>query len=222
MMDNETRSSLIAQAKTGEFFPAIPIPIHDAWEIRIGALYPISSIDAGIHDLASILAEWRQKHMRYFLTQFTATPERTLAWMRDVCVADNTRIMFLIREALADRLIGHVGARNIQDGKAELDNMIRGVKGGHADLMHYAVLALIDWLRNVLDVTRIYTGIFASNAPAIRFHERVGLRVLCTIAAEKTMVPTPDGQGTEIAYALHERSPEGEERGYVIMERALE
>jgi len=221
-MDNETRSSLIAQAKTGEFFPAIPIPIHDAWEIRIGALYPISSIDAGIHDLASILAEWRQKHMRYFLTQFTATPERTLAWMRDVCVADNTRIMFLIREALADRLIGHVGARNIRDGAAELDNMIRGVKGGHADLMHYAVLALIGWLRNVLDVRYIYTGIFANNAPAIRFHEDIGLCIAQTLAAVKTHVPTPDGKGEEIAYEIEERSPKDGERGYVIMERALE
>ena len=86
---------------------------------------------------------------------------------------DDSKILFLIL-AEYKKIIGNFGITNITRDSAELDNLIRGEKGGDPKLIFYSELALINWIYNVLDIENIILHVMSSNIKTIVFHESVG------------------------------------------------
>lgn len=149
------------------------IPVITAHDVKIGSLKPINRQLAGDAEIISSLTNWRQRFKRFFFTQFEATDERTRSWLNDVVIKDDTRILFLIMNA-ENRPTGHVGACNITGDSAELDNFIRGERGGDPKLMLLSGLSLIGWLYGALNIRQISARVIANNVRTLSVYREAG------------------------------------------------
>lgn len=150
---------------------SLHIPIALATGQHIGSLVAVSNATLARNDVIDAFTRWRTTYGRFFLTQFTPTPERTRNWLKAI-LADERRMLFTIHSG--DSLIGHYGFRDLHDGSAELDNLLRGERGGHPGLMQATVLALSRWLFARLDVHTVFGHILADNPVALKLHTDAG------------------------------------------------
>ena len=173
-MINEHQRKVIRSLKgiEEEYFSR-EIPIINDRNITIGSLRPIDNKLSNDEGIISSLTRWRQMFMRYFLTQFEATNERTMAWLKNVVIKDDTRILFLIMDE-TNRVIGNFGICNISRDSVELDNLIRGERGGDPKLVFFSEVSLIYWIYKTLDIDNIYLHVFSNNLRTILLHESVG------------------------------------------------
>ena len=111
--------------------------------------------------------------MRYFLTQFPATDDRTRDWLERVVLPSPTRILFRIitEDGIA---VGNVGVCGISPDTAELDNLIRGEHGGDPQLIFYSELTLLNWLFEHLQVEKVTLHVFSNNVKTLNLHSSVG------------------------------------------------
>lgn len=140
---------------------------------RIGTLV---CLDSGLSKNEIIVADltaWRQRYMKYFLTQFNATPERTRLWLENIILPDPTRLLFLICLPDGD-VIGNFGVCNLGEDAGELDNLIRGRKGGDPNLVYYCELALLSWMFGKLNYKTATLHVFSNNHVTIKLHSSVG------------------------------------------------
>jgi len=149
------------------------IPIRDSTGLPLGTLV---CVDASVAEDAKILEDltsWRSRYMRYFLTQFEASIDRTAAWLKLLVLPDRKRLLFMIHTE-SDEAIGNFALCNINAQSAELDNLIRGRKGGHAQLIFFAEIAMLSWMFNVLKMRSANLHVFSNNMKTISLHTSVG------------------------------------------------
>ena len=166
------KSEIISIYKKGG---ASGIPIRRDDGSEIGELKAVDNRMAEEEEVLRLLTSWRQKFMRYFLTQFKATIARTSTWLEEIVLKEDSRILFLILDEKG-RPIGNFGVCNINEKSAELDNLIRGEKGGDVRLVYFSELALINWLFCSFDLDNIYLHIFSNNRRTLSLHETVGFK----------------------------------------------
>ena len=146
-------------------------------------LRPLQATAPGLtaHD-AELLTEWRNQYREFFLTDFTATVQRTQAWLLK-SGSDPSRILFMI-ETEDGSPFGHVGLCNLRPAEAyaELDNVIRGADGPRG-AMTAAVTTLCEWAGSSLGVTALWVRVMSDN-PAVGFYEKVGFRRAYDVALE--------------------------------------
>ena len=152
------------------------LPVFNEDGTLIGTLM---CVDEGLaHDPSVIedLTQWRTRNMRYFLSQFDATAERTLQWLDKVILPSDDRLLFLICTEASD-IVGNFGLCNMRAEHAELDNLIRGRNGGGARLIFFSELAILAWLFGKLEIPIATLHVFSNNARTIRLHSSVGFAV---------------------------------------------
>jgi RimJ/RimL family protein N-acetyltransferase len=140
------------------------------------ALYPIKC-RAGETDQAVVdmLTKARNDNALSFLTFFTATPERTTAWLTDHVAADRSRILFALKESRTNKLYGYMGLAH-GDGEAkkiEGDAIVRYADSIEPGLMRLAFLRLVEWTSNSLGFGEVWVRVLADN-PAVEFYKRCG------------------------------------------------
>lgn len=189
--------------------PRIPIR-NDKNEI-IGWFKPVTMEIAQDEKVLALLAKWRQRYMGSFLTQFTATPQRTKAWLQDSVLQDDTRIFFLI--LTEDNIaVGNYGICNITEDSAELDNLIRGETIGNRRLIYFAELCLTCWLYDTLGIEDVYLHVLTNNYLTIALHKETGF------LEEDVFRLTKTESGGELRYVVGEAcEPIGRELGYMRM-----
>ena len=148
----------------------IPVAVDG---VVIGRLVCVDRGRCEDHELQRDLSDWRARYMKYFLTQFKVSHERTLNWLRDVVLPSPDRLLFTIETADGIR-IGHIGLCNIRSTSIELDNLIRGRKGGGANLIRHSEIALLKWGFKVLNAGEAALHVFSNNRVTIALHESVG------------------------------------------------
>ncbi|MBT3295050.1 MAG: GNAT family N-acetyltransferase [Verrucomicrobia bacterium] len=151
---------------------SLEIPICDDSSTRIGTMRPLTKKHIQDSDIAEKLTDWRNRYRECFLTQFVATPERTRHWLKTIAFSESNRLLFLIYSG--DLLIGHYGFRDLSGDSVLADNLLRGERAGHPMLMKYAVLALVKWLFDAMQVNEVYGYIFADNAMGLKLNRDVG------------------------------------------------
>lgn len=151
------------------------IPIFDDQASQVGKLSLIIRGDEENPVLVDLLTEWRHKYMKFFLTQFTASSRRTADWLRSVVIPSPDRLLFFIRDS-SDSVIGNFGISNIKIDSCELDNLIRGEKGGHPRLIYFCEIALLRWIFSFHSTKVVNLHVFSNNVPTIRLHTNVGFR----------------------------------------------
>lgn len=177
-MNSVNQKTIIRQLKGLEegSLNSFYIPIIKDEGSLIGKLVSINTKLANDNSIINDLRKWRQKYMKYFLTQFVATNERTQLWLNNSVLLDDTRILFLIQDE-EDKRIGNFGICNIREKEAELDNLIRGEKGGDQKLIFYAEISLMHWIYKNLGIEDIYLHVFSNNRITINLHRSVGFEI---------------------------------------------
>lgn len=152
------------------------IILFDNDGLKVAELHPLSLKSMlGIEEILTYLTEWRNKSMRYFFTGFIATPDRTLNWLKSSVLKSNSKILYLVYAD--EKPIGHFGLANVTPKKAELDNAIRGEKGGHPDLFKFIEFVLLDIAFNHLNVQKVEGKLFSNNLLAMILHKQFGFSV---------------------------------------------
>ena len=149
------------------------IAIKDNNDKAIGSLVLVQKRDANNPIILDALTRWRKKYMKYFLTQFNASTNRTKSWLENIVIPSSDRLLFLILNE-DNNLIGNFGIADILFDRCELDNLIRGEKGGHPKLIYFSELSLLKWLFLEKNVKRVNLHVFANNLPTIPLHKSVG------------------------------------------------
>jgi RimJ/RimL family protein N-acetyltransferase len=150
------------------------LDVVDKANNKIASLVPIGNWALKDSGLLSSFAIWRKMFMRFFLTQFIASEESTHGYLKKLSIGQSNRILFAIY--VDDFLVGHIGLSNITENKAELDNIIRGVSGGHKDLMYLSEKTLLGWAFLTLNVKIIDAHVMSKNFMALSLHERFGFK----------------------------------------------
>jgi len=174
----------------------LAIEIKDENDHFIGSLLLLQKGDDEDAIIVGSITKWRNKFMSFFLTQFTATAERTKSWLNDIVIPSPERLFFLIYDQ-DDNLLGNFGVANICGNQCELDNLIRGEKGGHPRLIYFSEVSLLKWLFIEQGFVRVYLHVFSNNSPTIKLHTKVGF----TEINRKKMFKYQDHNG-EISFRL--------------------
>ncbi len=150
----------------------LEIPIRDEAGAEIGRLCPVTAAHLHADGVIESMTRWRNQSKAFFLTQFPATTERTRQWLERVVLPNPAQLLFLIYSG--GQLIGQYGFKDLDEGQAEVDNLLRGERGGHPLIMRFAVVAVVNWLFDVLRIQRVYGHVFADNATALMLHKQLG------------------------------------------------
>lgn len=164
------------------------IPIMNRDNKHIGTLACVDRDLASNMDVISALTNWRRQYMHYFLTQFEVSDPRTKLWLENIVIPSHDRIFFVILLTNGD-LIGNSGICNMTNTSGELDNLIRGRKGGDPKLIYYSEIALLSWMFGYLDYKMSNLHVFSNNIPTIKLHSSVGFKISDTIKLTKRKSP---------------------------------
>lgn len=178
---------------------------------EIGSLHLINTQISLQKSTQESLTKWRKMFKRYFLTQFKPSIERTADWLKNTVLPSDDRLLFLICDN-SGIPIGNFGVCNITQESVELDNLIRGEKGGDKDLVFFSELAILKWIYNELDIPLAVLHVFSNNYKTIALHQRVGFSI--TEKKPLRKITTEDG----IRFSYHERTGEEVNFKYVTME----
>lgn len=179
-------------------------------------LRPIgTALGAASEEEVRLLTEWRNRHVKAFLTEFEATQERTAAWLVESIGPDPGRIVFILRGRDGE-LFGLCGLAfaDWEAGSVELDGVMRGTAAEPGGMTE-AVRTLLDWAHCQLGLSTPLVRVVSDNPHALGFYRRLGFvethRVPLRRVAERGMVrwvPDPSGP-TEARQLVHHRMPAG-------------
>ena len=138
-----------------------------------------------------LLTNWRNKFWDAFPVKFTATKDGTKKWLKEQVSNKSDRILFLI--ILNDTEIGHIGSYryNSIDNSAEIDNVLRSIRGNFPGLMEKVTKFMINWMFEELHLSKVCLKVFSDNFKAINLYERCGMFTVGMIPLKQTF--TPDG-----------------------------
>lgn len=139
----------------------------------VGRLVPIGPWALEDETLIAQFARWRKMFMRFYQSQFKASEDRTRWYLENLSIGQPDRIFFAIIDTQIG-LVGHIGLSNVNAESAELDNIIRGVSGGEAQLMRLSQGALLHWAFDSLGVQKIVAHVFSFNQLAHKLHASFG------------------------------------------------
>lgn len=151
----------------------VRLPIVDRQGDPVGALRLLDAALAADPAVVADLTEWRGRFMKFFLTHFEPTEARTRDWLLKVTLPADDRLLFLI-ETEPDCFVGNFGLAGITPATAELDNLIRGRRGGGPDFIYLAECAMLHALFTDEGRANATLHVFSNNAPTIRLHAGVG------------------------------------------------
>jgi RimJ/RimL family protein N-acetyltransferase len=151
----------------------VRLPIVDRSGDQVGALRLLDSALVADPAVVADLTEWRARTMRFFLTHFTPSEDRTRAWLLNVVLPADDRLLFML-ETEPGCFVGNFGLADVSPGSAELDNLLRGRRGGGPDFIHLAECAMLWWLFADESRDTATLHVFSTNAPTIRLHAGVG------------------------------------------------
>lgn len=118
------------------------IVVRDSAKKVIGSLVPVGSWICDEYDIIDTITSWRSKFNRMFPTRTAVTRQRTRDFIRNSYVENSAAIFFLIYTD-ENKLIGHLGLSKLDQDCFELVNLVRGVNGGHSDLIYHAEVTLV-------------------------------------------------------------------------------
>jgi RimJ/RimL family protein N-acetyltransferase len=156
---------------------AFRLPILDDNKLFIGDLQCIDIHALNNLKTISLLTKWRNQNMEYFLTQFEATSVRTRKWLEENVLPADNRIIFLVCDEFGEA-IGNIGLCNASNNCAEIDNVLRGEMSGNKKLFYYAMLTILCWVFQEMNIPIVNISVFSNNTKAIKLYERVGFSIV--------------------------------------------
>ena len=154
---------------------SIPITSLQNGEI-VAHLIPVGKWILNRTKVLMSIAEWRNKYMRYYLTQFNADLENATNYIQSKIHSNSSAIFFMIADG-EYKILGHIGFSNITSTTAELDNILLGEASSVRNLMQDIENQSINWIRDFLGLEKIFLKVLSYNFLAIELHEMCGFQV---------------------------------------------
>ena len=182
-----TYQTLIRQMKAATFAEAaqLAIPVTSAQGETVGKLVPVGEWILDDREKIELISGWRKRAMRMFLTQFESTYEKAHGYLKNLSVAQENRLLFLMYDD-AGRFVGHMGLADVNGARGELDNFMRGVDGGNPNLVFLAELALLHWAFGTLGLQQSVVSVLSYNWLTVQLHEEVGFTVTENLPLKKS------------------------------------
>lgn len=139
---------------------------------KIGELTPITKNSLVEHNILKSLTAWRKEYGKYFFTEFEASETRTKEWLKGTVLKNPSQMLFLISSD--EVLIGQYGFKNLSEKTVLMDNLIRGISGGHPKLIERSMMSLISWLFTNLDIENVSGSVLSDNPFAMIVNRAVG------------------------------------------------
>jgi hypothetical protein len=155
---------------------SLTIDVTDFDGSVIGELCPITNDSLDNSAVIGALTEWRNKYGRFFFTEFEAKDDRTKEWLKKSVLADGTQMLFLIY--CEEILIGQYGFKNLSEKSVLMNNLIRGVAGGHPKLIERSMMALISWLFQNFKIDSVTGSVLSDNPFAMIVNRAVGFEYM--------------------------------------------
>jgi RimJ/RimL family protein N-acetyltransferase len=122
------------------------------------------------------IAEWRNKYMRFYLTQFDADLGNATSYIKSKIHSNSSAIFFMIADQ-GYKIVGHIGFSNIDSTTAELDNILLGDAVPIRNLMQDIENQSIKWIHDFLGLEKVSLKVLSFNFLAIDLHEICGFQV---------------------------------------------
>ena len=139
-------------------------------------LRPIATVPGAI-DAQDVrcLTEWRNRHVKSFLTEFVAHDARTAQWLQQSIHDNDGKLLFML-DALDGTRLGHLGLGFIdwKRGYGEADAIVSG-GASPPGLMKAALRTLLRWAEEQLGLHSLAVRVRSDN-PAVAFYEKTGFR----------------------------------------------
>jgi len=145
-------------------------------------LRPVATVPGFLDALdVTLLTQWRNQHVKSFLTEFVANEPQTAQWLSQSVHSNNGKMLFMVDTPQGER-VGHVGLGFIDWNKAygEADAIVSGGKSPPG-LMKEALQTLMRWTRDVLSLKILAVRVRSDNS-AIEFYRKVGFEEFKRIA----------------------------------------
>jgi hypothetical protein len=177
---------VIASMKKSSFEEAFSsrISVLDKEQKVIGFLVPVGEWILSDEEKIAQIQLWRQRTMRMFLTQFESTFEKTFGYLKNLSIAQEGRVFFLLYDD-KHRFVGHIGIAGVDGSIGELDNLVRGVDGGHPRLVYFAEVTLLHWCFQNLGIAESDVRVISYNWLVLALHEEVGYQHVENIPLKK-------------------------------------
>lgn len=158
-------------AKAGKVSLAIPVGRPVVAYIR-----PIATVPGHTDALdVQLLTDWRNRHVKSFLTEFVSTPARTCRWLETAVHANQGKMLFMVELPDGTR-VGHIGLGFIdwEQGYGEADAIVSGGQSPPG-LMKASLLELMAWARDALGLHTLAVRVRSDNT-AVDFYRKVGFQ----------------------------------------------
>lgn len=139
-------------------------------------LRPVATVAGALDALdVALLTQWRNQHVKSFLTEFVANDAQTAQWLSQSVHQNGGKLLFMVDTPQGER-VGHVGLGFIDWDKAygEADAIVSGGKSPPG-LMKEALLTLMRWSRDVLGLRTLAVRVRSDNS-ALEFYRKVGFQ----------------------------------------------
>ncbi|PDT17032.1 GNAT family N-acetyltransferase [Rhizobium sp. J15] len=210
-----TRTDIVGLKENRDPSKRLRLPIRNDSGQHVGDLQCIDRSMLDEPGLIEDLTTWRNQSMAFFLTQFTATEERTRSWLESISLPAADRILFVICDPAGNRF-GNFGVCNIRHGAAEFDNVIRGRASDTRNLMFHCGMTLLEWMFSGLEIETAELQVFSHNEKAIGLYRRLGFA-----AAESLPLRRTEETGI-VKYSVVDRSQANAGFDYLKMELPAE
>ena len=151
--------------------------IYNADKEKIGYFVPVGEWIENDKQKINLIRSWREKSRSMFLTHINSTFDKTLNYLKNFSIRQKGRIFFLIYDYKSKKLIGHMGMADANRKSAELDNIVRGERGGDVRLIYYAEITLLDWSFKNLKIGTINGRVLSYNSIMLSLHKKVGFLI---------------------------------------------
>jgi RimJ/RimL family protein N-acetyltransferase len=160
--------------------PLVCFPIFDEAKEIIAFLKPITKDFRKVYPgIVPLLGKWRKENPTISDSVFEITDERTATWLDNLIIGRDDRILFFIDD-FENNHIGHIAysSVNYKEESAEIDSVLRGVKGKYNGIMTYAMNTMLQWGINGLQLKKIYLSVSKGNDRAINLYKRCGFEII--------------------------------------------
>ena len=152
------------------------LPVYNDEGNLVAYLRPITAdYRITIRDCAELMGRWRAENPTISASTFEITTERTERWLDHLIIGRDDRLLFMI-QTLDGRYLGHVGYSNFryEEKTAEIDSILRGVKGEAPGIMTFAIRTLLWWGKTVIRLKHIELTTGPDNFKAQALYRRCG------------------------------------------------
>ena len=149
------------------------LPVFDETCTYIGQLVPIGEWIFNSEDIIQQICNWRDESMQFFFSRFHSSIIRTETYLRKLSIGQPGRVLFLIFDG-DEKLIGHIGVKDVDECTGGLDNVMRGRSGGHPQLIYFAEKTILDWCFGILQLSLVNLVVLSYNMMSIELHMQFG------------------------------------------------